>query len=275
MYCVISAKVRGNPDLEVMPDVTAMDNEDFRIESNTSDQPVGDGINEQTTWVFDFKGSGNIDEFDPDKPLTEAVLKLGLEPRGKHYITDTVRIQGLEGIPYPFSPEPLVRQDVLIGVPQKIELDLLDSYSSDEIMDIFKQAKKIPMLYEDDAIVQSAELILKQEVIREIHLARLTGEVGSLSLQNEWQAVVTVLVTDTEARPVEDATIIGSWNVFSPILNVATDSNGESRITSPWTPLNRERLEFTVRNILHSVHHYNPDLNFPPNRSIFVERPRR
>lgn len=155
----IFAEVTGSEDPEVIENATPTDtitNGDFVIArtSEGNNTTLGDGIDEATTWTFDFSGDPNFDNF-PNTSLAFARLEMNLTPKTTLAALDVVRIEGLTDITSPpeFSG---LEADTLTTV----QIDLLEYYSSDDIIGILSEGGQIPMFYADDAIVSGARLIL-------------------------------------------------------------------------------------------------------------------
>lgn len=159
----ISAEVTGSPEPQVIENASPEDtvtNGDFEI-ARTSEgvnNTLGDGIDETTTWTFDFSQDPNFDNF-PSAPLASARLELTLIPQSTLVAFDIVRIEGLSDITSP--PQ---FQNLPTGTPTTVELDLLDFYTSDEILQVLSSGNgQMPMFYADDSIVTSARLSLTSE----------------------------------------------------------------------------------------------------------------
>jgi Polyglycine hydrolase-like, structural repeat len=131
-------------------------NGDFTIEGTTG--VVGDGIDERTTWTFDFSSDADLALFDPARGLSSAMLTLTLTPRNLDVETDFVAIEGLPTI----SSSEI--QGLSVGTAATVTLDLLDfpGYGQSEILSVFTDDNVIPMIYADDAIVSGASLALTQ-----------------------------------------------------------------------------------------------------------------
>ena len=151
MSVILTAEAIGN--LEPVPDQTRLvKNKEFLIVGNKDNLTTGDGVNEMTYWVFDFRKHEDYRAFDPEALLESAVLTLDLEPRSSAVSTDSVRIQGLDGIN--------VFANLPIGKVSNVEVDLLEYYDPQDILDAV-WGLWLPMLYEEDCIVSRAELLLE------------------------------------------------------------------------------------------------------------------
>jgi hypothetical protein len=149
-------------------------NGDFLLEPNpgcTGPQTncgfTGDGINDQTTWIFDFTQDPDYGAFLASGTLTSASLSLTLTVREMQISTDVVRIRGLDNITAQI-------QQLVVGQTASITFDLLDFYTSNAILGnldstlvggtVPKNAGELLMLYQDDAVVSSASLSLSTDV---------------------------------------------------------------------------------------------------------------
>lgn len=93
---VIKAVVQGSPNPS--PDATrVLRNGDFMILTHRASGPVGDGHNEETSWIFDFRSDSSTPAFPTSAPLASAQLTLTLKPHGR-VETDVLRIEGLGAI---------------------------------------------------------------------------------------------------------------------------------------------------------------------------------
>lgn len=133
-------------------------NGDFTITqlaSSPGDSTLGNGLNEDTTWAFDFTSDPNFGSFSASVPLASALLTLTLTTTFG-IDTDTVVIDGL-----PQFDSSAIR-GLPVGVTQTVQLELLDYYSSGAILAAFSGGDfgKIPMIYSDDSIVSFARLTL-------------------------------------------------------------------------------------------------------------------
>jgi hypothetical protein len=136
-------------------------NGDFFIAKNPAaglGHVTGDGVDETTTWTFDFTNDPNYANFPSNGTLTVALLTLTLttvfDPGP---VTDLVRPLDL----FPIIPIPLF----LTGPGAKtgnIEFALLAlGYNSGQLLTFFTGNNGLfPMIYADDAIVSFARLDL-------------------------------------------------------------------------------------------------------------------
>ena len=153
---VISATAQGSltPPTTSFPD--PLTNGDFSIAPNpgATDKPVGDGGDEETTWTLDFTTDPGFSDFSTSDPLTSALLTLTLSTCCD-VATDRLKISGL----------PAFETDLFTGLPpettQTIDLNLLDFYSSNQILDALSPTGTLAFKYEDDALVSFAQLELR------------------------------------------------------------------------------------------------------------------
>ena len=148
---------------------------------------IGDGINEQTDWSFDFTGDPDFAAWDFDAPIVSALLELRLIPRGlpapsnpghpnaqlDDFCSDGVFFHGISGGVRLLSPgEPC--SVFAFDVPATAVLDML-TYSSGgvPVANISQRIQErvrsgaglLATRYIADAIIERAELTL---VAREV-----------------------------------------------------------------------------------------------------------
>lgn len=155
----ITASSTGSitPPTVAYPDTVT--NGDFMISGWDTGKPVnliGDGKDENTTWTFDFTTDLNYSVFQTTLPLSSALLTLTVTPRRGGIETDYVFIEGLSLI-----GSSLI-QTIPIDETRTIQLEMLDYYSSSEILGKFTEATSghISMGYDDDAMISYAQLDL-------------------------------------------------------------------------------------------------------------------
>jgi hypothetical protein len=158
----ITAEATGSAEPDIIENASLEDtvtNGDFTIARTTEgvNADLGDGIDEQTTWTFDFSEDPNFDNF-PSAPLAFARLELTLTPKSSLVAFDIVRIEGLSDITNP--PQ---FQNLPVDQETTVQLELLDFYSSDDILEILSENGELEMFYADDAIVSFARLSLTSE----------------------------------------------------------------------------------------------------------------
>lgn len=162
MPTVITAVAHGSPAPDVpSPPPVSLPNGDFTIEANEqTTQPIGNGINEKTTWMFDFREAPAFNAFLAGEGLEEARLVVVIVPKEAHVTTDSVKIN-VAGLPSISLP----KMDYQLGLPTAIQFDLLrecQGYDEKGILTAFEQGEHglIDMLYEEDAIVCHAAMAL-------------------------------------------------------------------------------------------------------------------
>jgi hypothetical protein len=160
MDLVITATASGSlvPPTGTYPDPVT--NGDFTITGNPGAVAIGEGVDEETRWVFDFTADPAYAFFSSALGLTSAVLQLTLTPRDTLITTDLVRIDapGFSAITGPIQVLP-------VNVTSTIQIDLLaqPSYEASAIAAALTSGSgKIPMVYGDDSIVSAAKLELTQ-----------------------------------------------------------------------------------------------------------------
>lgn len=139
----------------------AVKNGDFTITGNPGAVAIGEGVDEETRWTFDFNADPAYSFFDTAQGLTSAILTLTLTPRDSLITTDLVRIDlaGFGNITGPIQVLP-------VNVTNTIHIDLLaqPTYTASAILNALAAgAGKIPMVYGDDSIVSGAKLELTQQ----------------------------------------------------------------------------------------------------------------
>jgi hypothetical protein len=158
-----SAEAIGSPTPDRLQDASLEDtitNGDFVIRrAEGENTTLGDGIDEQTTWTFDFSEDPDFAVFPTADSLTSARLTLTLTPTSPLTTFGTVKIEGLSGI------SPAQFQNLPINTTSTIQLELLDFYTSERILEILNQKSQgqIPMFYSGGATVSLARLDLTAE----------------------------------------------------------------------------------------------------------------
>ena len=146
-------------------------NGDFLIGRTGANSTLGNGIDEDTTWSFDFTKYPNWERFREgvnDRGLRSAQLTLALIPKNRLISTDTLQVGDLPPIgatkkdggarPFVFPPF----QNLPINSVSIVEIELLSFYTSGEVLNVLRGGPEgqVPMLFEDDAIVVLAHLRL-------------------------------------------------------------------------------------------------------------------
>lgn len=158
-----SAEAIGSPTPDQLQDASLEDtitNGDFVIRrAEGENTTLGDGIDEQTTWTFDFSEDPDFAVFPTADSLASARLTLTLTPTSPLITFGTVKIEGLFGV------SPAQFQNLPINTPSTIQLELLDFYTSERILEILNQESQgqIPMFYSGGATVSLARLDLTAE----------------------------------------------------------------------------------------------------------------
>ena len=158
-----SAEAIGSPTPDQLQDASLEDtitNGDFVIRrAEGENTTLGDGIDEQTTWTFNFSEDPDFAVFPTADSLASARLTLTLTPTSPLTTFGTVKIEGLSGV------SPAQFQNLPINTPSTIQLELLDFYTSERILEILNQDSQgqIPMFYSGGATVSLARLDLTAE----------------------------------------------------------------------------------------------------------------
>jgi hypothetical protein len=156
----VSDEATGSTNPPQIPNATlenTITNGDFVIRrtSGGNNTTLGDGIDEATTWNFDYSAGPNIEAFQPSTPLVSARLTLTLTPKSSLAALDVVRIEGLREI------NPPQFQGLAVNTTTTVQIELLNFYSSTEILQILTSNQpQIVMFFADDAIVSFSSLIL-------------------------------------------------------------------------------------------------------------------
>ncbi|MBE9114462.1 PEP-CTERM sorting domain-containing protein [Lusitaniella coriacea LEGE 07157] len=166
-------KALGFENPSISTDGSPVYNGDFLIKPDPFRPIVGDGVDEETTWTFDFSPVKNV------KSVFQAGLILDLTPKSSLIDTDEFKIDGLK----------FINTDIIhnleVGKKQDVFINLLDFYSSSQLTKVFNENKgKLPFVYRDDAIVSRAELSLGVDVPEPASVVSLfaVGVLGTGSL---------------------------------------------------------------------------------------------
>ncbi|RKH93780.1 hypothetical protein D7Y27_40000 [Corallococcus sp. AB004] len=116
---------------------------------------VGEGVDEEVRWTFDFNADPAYQFFTQAQGLTSAVLTLTLTPKNQLVTTDMVvlDVPGFDAIRAPIMTLP-------VNVTSTIRIDLLaqPSYTAGAILAALAAGKgRVPMRYANDSIVSSAK----------------------------------------------------------------------------------------------------------------------
>jgi hypothetical protein len=158
---VITASATGStvPGTAIFP--ATVTNGDFTIGGVNDCMDVGDGIDEITSWAFDFTGDPDFSTFAPAE-ISSAKLMLQLTLMDPLYTTDIVKIDSLSFV----APPELY--SLAMNVNGTVEIDLLDYYASSDVLGVLSaNAGRIPMVYRDDAIIDHATLELTNSAVPE------------------------------------------------------------------------------------------------------------
>lgn len=153
---VISASAHGSTTPGLVAGSLDEQNGDFLIHANPQAPWTGDGVDEATTWTFDFAQDAGYGAFTgAGSPITSAVLTITLTqfyPEGP--VTDLVR-------PMDLFPNINMPHFLHAGETGSISFELLDYYSASDVEGFMTSRSGLfPMIYADDAIVSSASLVI-------------------------------------------------------------------------------------------------------------------
>jgi hypothetical protein len=157
----ITATAVGSETPPIVPPDQSEQNGDFRIWANFPGAPAtGDGIDEKTSWTFDFTS-------DPDYPISgpllSAKLTLTVRPGNAGITTDFVAVSDPTFtfiIPGGPVNTPLI-QSLPVGIKSTVVIELLNYYSSADILAaLASNGGHLPMFHHDDVILSFAELEL-------------------------------------------------------------------------------------------------------------------
>jgi hypothetical protein len=151
-------------------------NGDFTISQSgiiDGNSVVGDGINEETAWTLNF--DPGYASFDTAVPLASALLTLTLTPGEAFVSSDTFAILGLPSI------NSSAVQDSKVDMTQTVQIQLLESYTSAQILDDLKSLSgRLNFEYQDDAVISFASLEL--QTVPEPSSLALCGIAGFVGL---------------------------------------------------------------------------------------------
>jgi hypothetical protein len=168
-------------------------NGDFTILRSGEDVPVGNGIDEWTRGLFDFRSDQNYSAFSnlltaPHGKIFSATLRLILSPQDSLFVNDQFNLEN-----GPFVGEPLVGDQLTNkpylsnGVSKEVVINLLDFYSQQQLENFlsggigdFVNDGRILLTYADDSIVSGAALTLTANVPEPASFVLLGAGLASL-----------------------------------------------------------------------------------------------
>ena len=170
---VITASVSGSVNPVTANYPTNVTNGGFTILGNASALVVGDGIDDTTTWNFDFNGP-SLASFIASAPINGATLKLTVTARAAGVADDRLWIGTPTQGAIPGSDPGFIGiqntvptlASLVIGQTTDVQANLLSVFSPTEILDYLQNgvfgsgAGIIPFVYHDDVVVSYAELTL-------------------------------------------------------------------------------------------------------------------
>lgn len=153
----VSAMVSG-AGVAPIPRPGSLANGDFFVTAASRGPLVGDGADERTIWVFDFRADEDYRVFRSLRPeLESALLTITLTGGSAGMPNDRVRIVelGRDGL---MTSDALMTTEV--GETKTLEFELLDWTTSDELLYQLLYRGVLHGSYADDAFVSSARLDL-------------------------------------------------------------------------------------------------------------------
>jgi hypothetical protein len=97
-----------------------------------------------------------------------------------------------------------------------------------------------------------------------MHIDDLDG-VSSKAGKN-WKASITIIVYNTDQKPVTDATVSGSWSGgYAGTVTCITDRNGQCTVTTSAIVGKQNSVAFTVDGVTHAMITYQPAANTDPD----------
>ncbi|MGZ8289604.1 MAG: PEP-CTERM sorting domain-containing protein [Telluria sp.] len=152
-------------------------NGDFTIQGSGADIPVGNGIDEWTKGLFDFRSDSNYAAFSnllalPHGKIFGATLRLILAPQDPLFTNDQFNLENGPFVGEPMVGDQLTNNPYLAnGRSKEIVIDLLDFYSQQQLANFlsggtgdFVNDGRILLTYADDSIVSGASLTLTANV---------------------------------------------------------------------------------------------------------------
>lgn len=193
-------------------------NGDFLVNRNIAAPTTGDGIDEHTTWLFDFTP-------DPDYPipgpLLSAKLTLTLRPGNDGIITDFVGIMTDSSFSAYLGSGPVntpLIQNLPLGVKSTVVLELLNYYNSADILAALAgNGGRLPMLYHDDVILSFAKLeLVSHRPDRQTECGSEVTRIQSVNRPNYTPTMVDLAASGGALDP-------------TPLLQTTVDVTGEDR----------------------------------------------
>lgn len=152
-------------------------NGDFTILQSGADVPVGNGIDEWTKGLFDFRSDPNYAAFSnlltvPHGKIFAATLRLILAPQDTLFTNDQFNLENGSFVGEPLVGNQLTNNPYLSnGNSKEIVINLLDFYSQQQLANFlsggtgdFINDGRILLTYADDSIVSGAALTLTANV---------------------------------------------------------------------------------------------------------------
>lgn len=152
-------------------------NGDFTILRSGVDLPVGNGVDEWTRGLFDFRSDSNYAALSslltiPHGKIMGATLRLILTPQDTIFENDQFNLENGSFVGEPLIGDQLTNNPFLSnGISKEIVINLLDFYSQQQLANFlsggtgdFVNDGRILLTYGDDSIVSGASLTLTADV---------------------------------------------------------------------------------------------------------------
>lgn len=184
-----NALTAGAPTQDTSGDPnTYVQNGDFNIFriTGSADTTIGNGVDDRTKGVFDFRGDGNYSAFSnlltlPHGKIIAATLSLYLQPLSL-FANDQINLENGTFVGSPDIGNQLTNNPTLSSDGVKlVTLNLLDYYSQTQLANYlsfgvgdFVNDGRIVMTYSDDAMVSGASLRLTATIPEPATMTLLT-----------------------------------------------------------------------------------------------------
>lgn len=149
----------------------------FTILRSGVDVPVGNGVDEWTRGIFDFRSDPNYAALSsllaiPHGKIMDATLRLILTPQNTLFWNDQFNLENGSFVGEPLIGDQLINNPFLSnGISKEIVINLRDFYSQQQLSNFlsfgsgdFANDGRIVLTYGDDSIVSGASLTLTADV---------------------------------------------------------------------------------------------------------------